>query len=176
MKKILVSILSLWTLGGNPSVAQKLRRLTNTTVLACYFGIPNNPSQVKGRMISLRNTLTYKITKNYGLGFGFGQENHNEPHGGNYNFFPIFSNIRYFFTEKLNGAEAFLNSGYAVKIAPHEQEGVMLSVGTSYPFSRRSHSNWNINLSYRYQEVIGHYYETKTKLQGIGLGIGLSFN
>jgi hypothetical protein len=158
----------------NSSRAQKLRRLSNSTILGYYFGIADNYHQKKSGMLILKTSFNYKLSPNYGLGIGVGQGNYA---AGNYNLFTTFLDSRYFFKNKLQGLEIYFNPGYAVKIDPAWREGLMLGLGASYPFSRRKHSNWNVSLSYRYQEVLPYNPEfDSAKLHGLGLGVGLSFN
>ena len=174
MKKIVLCLVLLWSFMLNSSRAQKLRRLSNSTILGYYFGIADNYHQKKSGMLILKTSFNYKLSPNYGLGIGVGQGNYA---AGNYNLFTTFLDSRYFFKNKLQGLEIYFNPGYAVKIDPAWREGLMLGLGASYPFSRRKHSNWNVSLSYRYQEVLPYNPEfDSAKLHGLGLGVGLSFN
>lgn len=174
MKNTLFYILLFCTIGITSSKAQKLRRLSSSTILSYYFGIADNYHQEKSGMLILKTSLNYKLSPNYGLGIGLGQGNYS---AGNYNLFTTFLDSRYFFHNKLQGLEIYFNPGYAVKIDPAWREGLMLGLGASYPFSRRKHSNWNVSLNYRYQEVLPYNPEfDSAKLHGLGLGVGLSFN
>lgn len=177
-KAIFFTIASLGILISAKVTAQEFRRFSNRTVFAYYLGIADNLPEKTGRMFSFRSTFNYKIKPNYGIGIGVGQENQKTGSGTfdiGYNLFPIFLDSRYFFDKKLSGAEVFINPGYAFKIDNQWQKGLMLAMGASYPFSKRKHSNWNLGLTYRYQEVVG-YYAAPVKLHGIGLGVGITFN
>lgn len=174
-------MLTLCIIYQSDGMAQKLRRFSNSTVMSYYFGLADNMHKKKGSMFSFRNTSNWKIKSNYGIGFGFGAENHTidpkETFGENYNLFPVFLDGRYFFDKKLSGAALFFNPGYAIKFDSQQRKGLMLAIGASYPFSRRKHSNWNLNLNYRYQEVNSLNPEFgPTKLHGLGFGVGITFN
>ncbi len=180
MKKTTLLVLTFCLLSFKEMSAQKFRRFSNHTSFNYFFGIADNEHEKKGDMFNISTTFNYKIKPSYGVGIGVGQGNHRvdqEVFGENYNLFSIFLDSRFFFQNKLQGLAIYFNPGYALKIDPAWRKGLMLGLGASYPFSRRKHSNWNLSLNYRYQEVLQYKPDLEPiKLHGIGFGVGFSFH
>lgn len=179
MKKLIATAILIGCLNAQQlAKAQKIKRFSNHTGISYYFGIPDKQHEKRGGMTNISTTFNYKIKPNYGLGVGVSQGNLEEyPDSFGYNLFSVFLDSRYFFENKLEGAEIYFNPGYAFKIDPAWREGLMLGMGASYPFSRRKHSNWNLSFNYRYQEIKSYNSEfSPTKLHQIGFGVGITFN
>lgn len=175
IKNLSVAFISIFILiSTKQTFSQKPRRFSNHTAIQYYFGLADSDNQKKSGMTTIKTSFNYKINPKYGLGLGLGLGNYN---ARNYNLFTAFLDSRYFFQNKLEGAEIYFNPGYAFKIDPTWREGFFLGLGASYPFSRRKHSNWNLNLNYRYQEVNSFNPEFgPTKMHGLGFGVGITFN